>query len=255
MTTTQPPPPTQPRAAQHSEQRSAQHSARRSAKLIGLLFILPFFTYGGGNALINGVLSVPNHVATMGAHTLQYILGALLMLANSLNVVLLGVLLFPILAKRSKTSALAYFAARLAEGILLGAGVVCLLCILSLGGEHSKYEASAPTLTPLASVAYLQTFSVLAQKANYWLFQIAMITLSLGSIGLCRVLWRAALVPAPLAWMLFVGYVLLFGGAVMEFLGVRVGIVLSVPGGLCEIGFGAWLMVKGFADASTTDAG
>ena len=43
-----------------------------------------------------------------------------------------------------------------------------------------------------------------------------------------------------------IGYGLLFTGSVGEFLGYKVGVALSIPGGLFELSFGLYLLLKGF---------
>lgn len=208
-----------------------------SAKLIGILFILPFFFYGGGNALLSSVIEMPDYLATLPQHNLPFIAGALLMILNSLDVAVLGVLLFPILKKHSESKALGYIVARTAEAVLLAVGVVSLLCLLVIADVFSH--------SGISDRVVVQTLAVIAQKANYWCFQTAMMALCVGSVGFCVVLWKSNLVPVILAMMLLGGYVLLLLGVVMEFWGYNVGVLLSIPGGLCEIGFGAWVLVKG----------
>ncbi|MCU0425882.1 MAG: DUF4386 domain-containing protein [Candidatus Kapabacteria bacterium] len=215
-------------------------TTRTTTRLIGILFITPFFFYGGGNALIDSVLTSSNtahFLASLPADKFTFIIGAILMLLNSFNVAALGVLLLPIVQEHGKALGYGYFAGRLAEAVLLAVGVVALLCLVHLADGYSNHAPSG--------IISHETLAALLQKVNYWCFQTAMLALCTGSFGFCVVLWRTNLVSTTLAFMLLVGYVLLFVGAVFEMFGYNVGVMLSVPGGLCEIGFGAWLVVKG----------
>ena len=80
-----------------------------------------------------------------------------------------------------------------------------------------------------------------------------MIGLSLGSLLICRALFRARLIPRPIAAWGFGGNALLAIGGVLELLGHGVGIVLSAPGGLFEATLGVLLLVKGFPETQAQD--
>ena len=58
------------------------------------------------------------------------------MLLNSVVVVSVAVLFFPILENHSKKTAVAYLASRSIEAVLLAVGVLCLLMIPALG-QHA----------------------------------------------------------------------------------------------------------------------
>ena len=135
-----------------------------------------------------------------------------LILLNSSIVIAIGGLLYPILAQHDPGVAVIYLAARIAEGLLLGIGGI-------VGGTTENT-----------------------------LYQVAMATLGIGSIFLCLLLLRSLLVPAFLALWGLVGYAIFALGAILELAGVSgIGIWFSIPGGLFEVAFGLWLIVRGFA--------
>lgn len=138
---------------------------------------------------------------------------------NSVTVVVIAILLFPVLKRYSGRVAMSYLVARIGEAVLLFIGVV--------------------------------------SAGNTWAYQTAMLVLGLGSIGFCTVLLRGQLVPKPLATLGLIGYIGLAAGALGELLGWPVGLVLTIPGGLFELGFGLWLLVKGFtvSELTTTTVG
>ncbi|MFJ6675486.1 DUF4386 domain-containing protein [Actinosynnema sp. NPDC091369] len=143
--------------------------------------------------------------------------GALLMLVNSAVVVGIGVLAFPVLRPHSELTAHAYLVGRAVEAALLAVGVVFLLLP-----------------APIAA-------------GNHYSYQVAMMSVATAGVLFCRVLLRARLVPRWLAAWGGIGYAVFLLGAVLEVLGHRVGVALSVPGGLFEVAFGVLLVVKGFA--------
>lgn len=77
-------------------------------------------------------------------------------------------------------------------------------------------------------------------------YQIAVTSLGLGSVFLCLLLFRTRLVPQVLAAWSVIGYGIFLAGAIAEIFGIHIGIILSIPGGLFEVGLGLWLLIKGF---------
>ncbi|MEL6538621.1 MAG: DUF4386 domain-containing protein, partial [Bacteroidota bacterium] len=135
--------------------------------------------------------------------------------------------------------ALAYLGARTVEGVLLlVSGVLVLLC-LPLGTEFLNATA--------ADTSYFETLGVLLKKAQYETFQLAMISLSVGSFFLCYLLYQARLVPRVISLLGFVGYASLLVKVTTGLLGFRLGLdFLFLPGALFELALPLWLMVKGF---------
>ena len=79
--------------------------------------------------------------------------------------------------------------------------------------------------------------------------------LGAGSLFFCYLLFRSGLVPRFLAVWGFVGYSVFAAGCVLELFGfAAAGVVGAIPGGLFEVFFGIWLIVKGFNPAGATAA-
>ncbi|MFI6226038.1 DUF4386 domain-containing protein [Micromonospora echinospora] len=144
--------------------------------------------------------------------------GTALVVLNSVMVAAIAVLVFRALRRPHPGSAWTYLVARCAEAFLLTAGIVLL----------DRVGAGA------ADIAY----------------QVAMVSLALGSLPFCLALARRGWVPGWLAIWGFGGYVLLATGAAAELMGVGVGLALAIPGGLFEMVFGFLLLVRGFAPAT-----
>ena len=224
-------------------QRTASLGSRmRYSRLIGALFLAAFALYGGGFGLVTSVVGARDFLLTISAHQPTLTLGAVLMLLNSVAVVGLGALFVPIIENHGKRAALVYLAARIVEAVLLAIGVLCLLMLIPLG--ESAGEAGG------ASVAWATAVGSLLTQANRMAFQIAMMSLGLASLFLCVLLFRTRLIPRFLAVWGVIGYALFLGGAIAEIVGMRIGVMLSIPGGLFEVAVGIWLLVKGFQPAA-----
>jgi len=213
-------------------------SDKTSARIVGALFLTAIFTYGLGNGFIESILDAQDYLANVHENKMQLILGAILMLINSAVVVGIGVMMFPILKQHNEPIALGYVGTRIIEAIILIVGVISLLSLLTLSEEYIKSG------TP--DVSYFQTLSTLAVKGNYFAYQIAMIVLGVGSLTFCYILYQSKLIPRFISAWGFIGYAALLAGALFEIYGFKVGLILSIPGGLFEIILPVWLFIKGF---------
>src|SRR5579863_769482 len=115
--------PTRPEVAEPAVDVHRQHTASDSrmtySRLIGALFLSGFLVYGIGSALATSATGAPHFLASIAAHPTILIIGAVLMLLNTLVDLGKGVLFFPILGKHSRSTAIAYLATMLAEVTLL----------------------------------------------------------------------------------------------------------------------------------------
>ena len=183
-------------------------SVRRTARIVGVLFLAGFLTYGVGSVIATGN-------ADRGGSTALLVTGAALMLFNSAFVIGIGVLMFPILRAHNEAIAAGYLGTRIFEGVGLAIGVVSLIVLTSSD----------------------------AIDANSVSYNVAEAGLGIGSLFFCALLFRTGLVPRFLAVWGFIGYACFAGGNLLELFGVAgAGLVGAIPGGLFELTFGIWLM-------------
>lgn len=204
------------------------------ARLIGAFFLLGFIVYGLGNLLVVSAVSGPNFLSSISAHGSVLLAGAFLMLLNTVTDVGKGVLFFPILERHGKRTALVYLAAMIVEVVLLDIGILCLLMILPLSSQHG------------ISVGLANALGSLAVQSNTMAYQLAEMTLGVGGMFLCGLLFRTRLIPRFLAGWGVIGYAILLAGFMAEIFGLQFSLMLSIPGGLFEVVLGFWLLTKGF---------
>ena len=191
-------------------------SVRRTARIVGVLFLAGFLTYGVGNLIATGIVDSGERSGS----TALFVTGAALMLLNSAFVIGIGVLMFPILRPHNKAVAAGYLGTRIFEGVVLAIGVVSLI-----------------VLTGSAAI-----------DANSAFYNVAKAGLGIGSLFFCALLFRTGLVPRFLAVWGFIGYACFAGGNLLELFGVAgAGLVGTIPGGLFELTFAIWLIARGFA--------
>jgi hypothetical protein len=191
------------------------------SRLIGALFIAGFVTYGGGSGLVSSVVGAPDFLSTISAHQTTLVFGAFLMLLTSVVDVGKGVLFFPILEPHGKRTALAYLAALIFEMVLMSVGALFLLMLVPLAQQG--VDAGQ------ASVGWAQALGSLAVEANTMAYQIGQLSLGIGAIFLCSLLFRTRLIPRWLAAWGLIGYVLHAAGASAEIFGIHISLILLIP--------------------------
>lgn len=180
--------------------------------------------------------------------------GALMRLCMSIGVVGIALAFLPVIRLHSERIGLLYLVFRTAECVLLCLGICAHIFLIDL--SHSYGQGGAPESA---------VFLVMAQGALSFsriTYQIAMAILGVGSVLLCWVLLRARLIPAWIAWLGLIGYVLLLASALLDLLRIvdtieGIGATLYIPGGVFEfIVLPVWLWIRGFnTNAHTKLAG
>ena len=202
------------------------------SRLIGALFLAGFLFYGVGSGLATSLVGGPNFLSTIAGSQTMLVIGAFLMFLNTGVDLAKGVLFFPILEKHSKRTALAYLATMIVEVVLLSVGVLALLMIVPLV-RHAG-EVGARTLG-----------SILVQT-NATAYQMGEMTLGVGAVFLCLLLFRTQLIPRWLAISGLIGYPILVAGTIAEIFAIHIGLYLTVPGFFFELVLPFWLFFKGF---------
>jgi hypothetical protein len=214
------------------------NSTKNTARITGILFIAAMVTFMLGNGLIGAILNVPDFLVDVYPNKTQVILGILFELMNSVAVVGIAIVLFPILKKHNETIALGYIGFRVIEAAILIIGAIGPLLLITLSQEYLR--AGTP------DTSYFQTLGALAIAGHDLAFQVAMIVLGIGSLMVCYLLFQSKLIPRFISVLGLVGYASLIISALFEIFGTNTGMILFLPGALFEIVLPIWLIVRGF---------
>ncbi len=221
--------------------RSGPDAYRGTARAVGALFLAGMVVGIGGNGIIQSIVGAPDHLATVSASSRLLAVGALLMLLAGVWDAAHGIVMFPILRRQGERIAFGYLGYRLVDAAFIGLWVLFLLLQIPLGREYLK--------AGVAEAASLRALSAASLQASLYAYQTAMLFLGLAGLLLCTVFYRARLVPRLVAAWGLAGYAIHLGGAVLELLGVNLGLIPVIPGGLWELFIGVWLIARGFSAA------
>lgn len=213
---------------------------RGSARTIGVLFIVASVTAVVGGSLVSLPLEEPDYLAAVAAKDAQVVTGVLLLMVQVVAVIGIAVMFFPVLKRRNEGMALGFVGARTIEAVLVVAGAVTALSVLTLSREYGQTGGTGVEVLGDTLVA-----------AYDWIYLLGpMLFFSVSALVLYALLYQARLVPAWLSIWGLVGGVLLLVRTVLEMYGVEVtGMVqglLTAPIGINEMVLAVWLIVKGF---------
>ncbi len=215
---------------------------QKTARAVGLLFLTATVAYIAGNGLLASILNAPDYLANVYLNRTQVVIGVLLEFIDTAAVVGIGIMLFPIVRKHSEAIALGYVSSRILECAFLVVGGLSSLSLITLSQKYGQAGTQ--------DASYFQTLGTMTMSESHLAYQIAMIALGLGSVMFCYLLYKSKLIPRLLAVWGLVGYGALLTGGFLEILGLKVGLALSVPGGLFEIVFPLWLIFRGFSSST-----
>jgi len=238
------------RQARQAGRRMDSH--RKTAVIVGTLFIVATVATLVSVVFVQSLLKSPddpNFFVNISSDENKIVAGALLFLVNAAAVVLIPVMMFPILKKRSESLALGYLAFRMLEAIAIVAVVVGWLLMISLSQEAVK--AGAP------SSSNLQTSGSVLQAVGDWNNFLLSIFLAAGGLIFYYLLFESRLVPRFLSVWGLVGAVLLLAGTVLFMFGSiaedsAAGVLSVGVLALNEMVLAVWLIVKGFNPSAIT---
>lgn len=210
---------------------------RKNSILAGALFLMTTAAYLTGSGMVEPQLAASNLLTSFYPAKSQVLTGILLEWVNALGVVGIGAFLYPVLRKYDEGAALGYFGSRVIESALLFVSVLGPILLLTLSRDFLATNTDQLHFTTLA------TFTI---GIYHLAFKLAMISLGMGSLLFCAILFKSRIVPRIFPLVGFVGYIFLLAYSVFSILGVKTSDVLFIPGALFELALPIWLIVKGF---------
>ena len=216
-------------------------SYRKAAIIVGVLFIIGTAA-GLLSNIAEAIIGAPDYLTAVSANENQIIIGALLVLIMGAAIAPIPVVLFPILKKHNEALALGYVVFRALEVVTYFVAILGWLLLLTLSKEF--VIAGAP------DASHFQALGTLLLATGHWNSFIMTIVFSLSVLILNYILYKSKLIPRWLSgWGLIGGILFLASGFLLLFgYGARstIYLLLNAPGGVYEMVYAGWLIVKGF---------
>jgi hypothetical protein len=123
------------RPAERRGSEELMDSTRRTAAIVGGLFVVATLAGVASAILLEPVLRDGDLLAAVSANDTRVVAAVLLDVILAAAVIAIPILLFLILRRQNEGIAHGYFAARLVEGIVILAGALGLLVLVSVGRD------------------------------------------------------------------------------------------------------------------------
>ncbi|MEU8651399.1 DUF4386 domain-containing protein [Streptomyces sp. NPDC048737] len=227
-------------------------TSRRTAVVVAVLFLITEVTAIGGLALYRPVLHDTEYVVGPGADT-RVFLGALCEFVLALAVTGTGVVLYPVLKRRSEWAALGYVCGRLLEATVIVVGIISVLSVATL---RQQAEGAAG-----ADDASLVTVGRALVAFHDWTFLFGPnFVLGANTLVLAALMYTSRLVPRFIALLGLVGGTMICASATAVLFGVYeqvtgVGVLAALPVFAWEVALAVRLLGKGFDEGVGTPVG
>jgi hypothetical protein len=231
--------------------RTAPDPTRRAATVVGWLFVLTYVTSITAKMGLYPPLFDGNYVTGPGQDTRVLwgaFLEAILIIANIGS----ATALYAVIKQRYPALAISFVTARVMESVFIAVGVLAVLTVVTLRKEYAGADEQSA-----AGLAAVGDALVALQE---WTFQLGPgVVVGVGNgLILGYMMYRSGLVPRKLAMLGLVGGPLIcLSGTAVIFGIIEAGsawqLLATIPEFFWELGFGIYLIVKGFRAPAVRD--
>ncbi len=224
--------------------KETTNSYRRTAIIVGVLFIAATVSsILGYQVILSPILNAPDYLTAVSENETNVITGVLIDSINTIVVVVIAIMLFPIFKKHNEALAQGYIGSRIIESVILVIGSISILSLVTLS------EAYVQTGAPDASYFLPSGTTLLA--VDQWAFLLGPgIAFAISALILNTLFYQSGLVPRFLSVWGLIGAILLLAADLLAIYGLSttstIFMLLILPIGLNEMVLAGWLIVKGF---------
>jgi hypothetical protein len=222
---------------------------RAHARAGGVLYLVTFASSIPAALLLAPVLDDPDFVLGAGSST-RVLVACLLDLVNALACIGTAVALYPVVRRRSATSAIGFVATRSFEAAVIVVGIVCLLAVVTLRGQAATGDDAALVMVARALVA-----------VRDWTFLLGPgVMPACNALFLGAALYRSHAVPRLVPVLGLIGAPMLLASSMLTWFhdGRPITVVAAIavlPIFLWELSLGVWLTARGVSRARHANAG
>jgi len=228
--------------------KEGMKSERKSTTIVGILFIVATLTsILGYQVILSPILNAADYLTAVAENDTQVIFGVLIDSINTIVVVVIAVMLYPIFRKYSAASAVGYVSSRIIEAAILIIGSISVLTLVTLSQEY--VQAGTP------DASYFLPSGTLLLAVDEWAFLLGPgVAFAISALILNSIFYQSKLVPRFISVWGLIGAILLLAADLLAMFGLSttstIFMLLILPIGLNEMVLAVWLIVKGFNSAA-----
>jgi hypothetical protein len=230
--------------ARSESRASSSDQLRRTATIVGWLFVLTYVTSIASKIALYPPLFDGDYITGPGEDT-RVLWGALSEAILIISGIGSATALYSVIKRRHPNLALSFVAARVMEAVFIGVGILSVLTIVTMRRDYAGTDGEAAAGLTVVGDAF-----VALQEWTFCLGPGFVVGVGNGLI-LGYIMYRTGLVPRRLAVLGLIGgpLIILSGSAAMMGFIELDGTwqtVAAIPEFFWELGFGVYLIVKGF---------
>ena len=238
------------RNATREPRTGAPDQLRRTATIVGWLFIVTYVTSIASKVALYPPLFEGNYVTGPGEDT-RVLWGALSEAILIISGIGSATALYAVIKRQHPNLAISFVAARVMEAVFVGVGILSVLTIVTMRQDYAGTDGEAA-----AGLTVVGDALIALQEWTFCLGPGFVVGVGNGLI-LGYIMYRTGLVPRRLAVLGLIGgpLIILSGSAAMMGFIELDGTwqtVAAIPEFFWELGFGVYLIVKGFRTTPST---
>ena len=214
------------------------NSGKNTPRLLGAAFLIVLFlTFTELWTLsIVEVGSVSDSLVSISSNLMQLRISMLFGILLGAGIVVLAVLLFLVLHRQNKTTALVALGWWLLEAITVVVRQMTIYALIPIALEYTK--AGAP------DSSHFQTLATLFFDVGHWVYDVHLWFVGLGGILWYYLFYRTRYIPRFLSIWGIAGVSLVLLSGILGGFEIR-PLALVLPNALFELAIGLWLVIKG----------
>ena len=236
--------------ARGESRASSSDQLRRTATIVGWLFIVTYVTSIASKIALYPPLFDGNYVTGPGEDT-RVLWGAVSEAVLIIASIGSATALYAVIKRQHPNLAISFVAARIMESVFIGVGILSVLVLVTLRQDYASADGEAA-----AGLAAVGDAFIALQEWTFALGPSFVVGVGNGCI-LGYIMYRTGLVPRRLAMFGLVGGPLIILSGCAAMLGVieldgAWQQLSAAPEFVWELGFGIYLIVKGFKPTPST---
>jgi hypothetical protein len=208
------------------------------SRILGVAFLLQFFTSLAGGLILNMGLLVPGNTAAtllrIAANPWLLRINIFDEMVTAAGVIWLGALLYEALRAHGRVSAFTAFALYIIEAVLLTVSRLAAFPLLALSNQFAT--------TPSASLIAEADRALASMNFGYTLL---MLVFCPGALLFYWLLFKSRLVPRALSLWGFITVIPIFFATALSILGINVPFYIFIPYIPFEFVIGVWILFRG----------
>jgi len=221
-----------------NQEGNKMNSNKKAGRIIGVLFLLIFFTGILIYQFLQGqILFTDNFLTTASSSSNQIIISTLLGILSGVTSIIIAIILLPIFKRHSFNLAFIYFAFCILNFVAISIDNISVLSMLELSQEYVKNGTdNSNSFKILGTMLY---------GKHWWTHYLTLLISCFSVFVLYYTLYFSRLIPRAISVFGIIAVILMFIEILFSIFGHSISMNMLIPIGLIQLFLSIWLIFKG----------